>query len=744
MAPLGAPHDLLARALALVVLTGGALAGLALLVRRERQPAAGPAIVVGAAFAGIVAGALAVRLAGPGALVWLLLASLAGLALRRAERPPTDELSEETGPVRQAVRAGQALAATLAALAAGALLHAQQAAEAVQARFPAADGALGAILAFGTAACLLGLGRAGERAAQLLARLGLVALALFVGFALAFLAGERAAAVVAVRDALDQAFTPAAAAGGLLGAAAHGVLRAAVAGATGGLGHAFRGSLGSGLLAGGLALLAGLAVLVGEGARAPLVVGRDLVPLEPNLRAGLLPSDYGQMIAVSPTAGFQDGQRYPVVLRSDPRGHRVGQLFREENIVAVPAWDVLRDVDTVILRDKHPDRADNPGFDLRIAVTREVVDTHRGPYLKLTPVDGDLNFRQLMAARGLDGPYLEFADYPFVAGVARGFQMKSGERQSLYEEPRVSGTKPNPTLRELVTLNFAGPYPDRGEPRPPLALAAPPASGLQPGTLAHLRLEAPPRGLDLGFVNRLDELEAPPWQFLAACDTAVLRHKTDPALDREIRVTHRFAFGRLRFTSPDVDFAALATDYPEHTGPHLRPPAYRFTVEVHPGARLSPARPEEAPLIADASLALIPVHMQGAPTGNPGWGIYDPHPGEVLLTDMTGPYLDEDAAGPLVRAVARPWGEAHAAIVAGSLLLLALVGLAAWARAGSAAAERLLGPAVGPAFAFVFLVCTAVGPALAATPVLRLADVAVAVAVLLGVAGILTGLVRRT
>lgn len=746
MPPLGETHDLLARALALIVLTSGVLVTLALLVRRRpavqpatpaSEPAAGLGDLAGAGFAGVVAGALAVALGGAGALAWLLIAALLGGALKIGEVHGLRAMSDPPGPIRQALRGLHAAAAVVAALAAGALLHAQQAAEVARAAFPWSFAGLAAGLALGTGLCLLWISR--RPGSRVLVGAGLTALGFWVILTLWFLAGDRAAAVAAVQDAARLAGTGEAALGGLLGVVAQGVLRAAVAGSTGGLGQAappapWRGSM----IAGFVALLTGLAVhAAGVTARTP-VAERALVTLEPNLRTGLLPSEYGQMISVATDGPLAEGQRYPVVLRADPRGHRMGTLFRGENVVAVAVLDILRDVDTVILRDKDPERAKNPGFDLRISVNKEIVQTPRGPFYKLTPVDPDINIRQLLIARDMDGPFLGAHDYPYIASVVRGFQMTTGERLSLFEEPRARGTPADPTIRDLVALNYAGPYPDVGEPRPPQALVAPADSGLAPGTLAHLRLEAPPRGLDLGFVNRLDELEVPPWQFLAGCDTAVLRHKQDPSLDREIRVTHRLAFGRLRFSSPDVSFATLAADYPDHTGPHLRPPDYRFSAEVHTGARLPPGQP-------DASLALVPVHMHAEPTGNPGWGVYDPHPGEVLLTGMTGPYFDEAPTGSLVRALARRRGPEQASLAAICLLVLALAGLVAWARAGQRSAQRLFGPGVAPAFAVVFVACVALGPGLALVPVLRISDVAIAIAVSLGLAGLVARLpLRRT
>lgn len=747
MPTLGATHDLLARSLAILVLTGGVLVALAVVLLRRRGPAtADPSAsssesplegLAAAGFAGVVAGGLALVIGGAGSLVWLLLAALLGAVLQVGESRVRGAMSDPPGPIGQVVRAAHGAAAVIAGLAAGALLLAQQAAEAARAALPLSHAGLAAILSLGTGLALVTAALRPDRA-RLLPGAAAVALALYALFALAFLLGDRAAAGVAVQDALHLASSGEAALGGLLAVVAQGVVRAAAAGGVAGLGTTTltRPWLGP-LIVGATALLTGLVVhTAGVTARTP-VADRTLVALEPNLRTGLRPSDYGQMIGVSPDGQLDEGQRYPVVLRADPRGHRLGTLFEKDNIVAVPAWHVLRDVDTVILRDKHPERAKNPGFDLRIAVDRERIDTPRGPIFKLTPSDPDISIRQLLTARDLDGPFLNFADYPYVASVVRTYASTGGERLSLFEEPRSKDQPPDPTIRDLVTLNYAGPYPDRShEPRPPHALVAPQASGLVPDTIADLRLEAPPRGLDLGFVNRLDELEVPPWQFLAGCDTAVLRHKTDPALDIDVRVTSRVAFGRLRFSSPDVSFATLASEFPEHTGPHLRPPAYRFMAEVHTGARLPPE-------YADASLALVPVHMHDEPTGNPGWGIYDPHPGEVLLTGMTGPYLDEDAAGALVRALARRWGPEQGGVVALCLLVLALAGLSAWARAGQRSAQRMFGPAVGPAFALVFVACVALGPGLALAPVLRIADIAVAVAVSLALVGLVSRLPLR-
>ena len=745
-ATLGGAHDLLARALVFVVLTAGGLAALAALLARRAPPVRPDAPVadphfphpaLAGGFAGVIAGLLAVALGGAGALPWLALACLAGAAIEHAEsrllvrlypRLGRTNLASRAGPAEQVLAIGHTLAATVAALAAGALLHAQQAAEAVRAATPVAGWAVGLGLAALAAAAFV---RSGRGLGRWLGPLALVALGVHVALMILLLAGGGSSAVLS--DMFSQALGGEAAFAGAIAAAAQGVLRAGVAGATGGLGHAAappQRAWTAPLVTAAVALLTGLAALPGLTTR-EAIAGRELAPLERHLRGGLAPSDYGQLIVVPPDAGLEEGKRYPMVLRADPRGHLYGEVFRDENIVAAPAWEFTRTVDTIILRDKDPVRGKNPGFDLRIPARRELVETRVGPFLKLHPIDPTVNLRQLMVSRDLEGPFLNVDDFHFVAGVARGFQMGSGDRLSMFEEPRPADAPKNPALRDFVAFNYTGPFFDRGAPPAPLALPVPAESGLEVGSLVDLRLDAPGRGLELGFVNRLGQLEVPPWDFLAACDTAVLRHKDDPAQDRTIAVRSALASGRLRFTSPDLDLTQLASEWPEHTGPHLRPPSYEFTAEVHRGARL----PAEQ---AETHLAVVPVHHDAAPTGNPGPGIYHPHPGEVLITGMQGPFIAEDASGTLVRGLARRLGPTAAGLGAAALVLLALAGLVQWLRAGLRSASLLLGPAPGIGVGLLFLVCVALGPWLGLPPLLRVADAAAALAVLLGLSRLLT------
>ncbi len=285
-----------------------------------------------------------------------------------------------------------------------------------------------------------------------------------------------------------------------------------------------------------------------------------------------------------------------------------------------------------------------------------------------------------------------------------------------------------------MTFDYYGPFLNSGEPPPPDALAAPIRTDVNVGDRVRLRLDAPARGLDLGFVNRLGELEVPAWDLLQAASFAVLRHRSDPAQDIRVAVRSRVAFGRLRFTSPDLSFEDLATSHPEHTGPFLQPPDYHFAVEARQGTRL-PGK-----LAADHQ-AWVPLHPQPTAIGNPGTSVYTPHPGEVLLTDMAGPFFDEHALGPLVRATQSRLGPAAAVTTVVALVLLALAGLLQWLHAGRAAAHHIFGAGTG--VTVIFLAAATLGPSLSLATVLPIAEVAIGIAVVLGLTRLLAGLPRR-
>jgi Na+/alanine symporter len=128
--------------------------------------------------------------------------------------------------------------------------------------------------------------------------------------------------------------------------------------------------------------------------------------------------------------------------------------------------------------------------------------------------------------------------------------------------------------------------------------------------------------------------------------------------------------------------------------------------------------------------------------GNPGVTTYDPHPGEVLLTGMTGPFLAPEAAGTLVTALGHRFGPLTAAVGAAALLMLALASLVRWFAVGLRSARNLFGTAPEFGFGLAFLVCVALGPALGLPQLLRVVDATAALAVLLGLTRLIARLPR--
>lgn len=684
------PLDLLA----LILLAALAAAGVAGAFFGRRDDAIGGAALAGVGFASVGGAAVAVTLGGPGAIPWWWLAGLlafGALSSSAASGPAPASGSEDMSPGSSRLGAASALVGLLAALSAGALLHARQAAEVLRDGLGLGVRVAGPLLA----ALLLALALAAPARARALAVVGLVGFGLL---AAAAVLADPAAAQAGLADMLRDAGGGEAAAAGLLAAVAQAVLWATLATGAGFAAAEGRRDRLAGPVSALVATLSALLVAAG-GPRAPLAEPTP-AELERFLGAGLQPSEYGQTVVLAPDAKLEPGKKYPVVLRADPRGHKTGDLLGADNIVALQAWAVAEDVDAIVLRDTDPERAKNPGFDVHIPCVREIVETRIGNIIKLRPRDPHLNIFQLMRARDLDGPYVRLRDYHFEAAVRRGIQ----DQVLLYEEPRAKGGPKNPNLRDLIAMGYAGPYLDGGgaTEAPPLALVGAAGFAPAPGERLHLRLDAPARGLALGFVNRLGELEVPAWDFLAGATVAVLRHETDPALDRTIPVVNRLAFGRLRFSSsdPSLAFDDLSA-HPGYSGPHLVPPSYRFDVEVRSGARL----PAEW---ADRR-ALVSLGAAARPGGNPGVSVYTPHPAEVLLAGMAGPVRDQFGAAQALPGLAARLGKAGAGAAAGLLGLLAVCGLSFWLRCGQRWARRSFGGGEA-GVSLVFFACVVAGP----------------------------------
>jgi Na+/alanine symporter len=742
--------------------------GRALRRRADEVPVLRGTMAASAGLASIVGAALAIELGGPGALPWMWIVTFLGIGVVWAEvRLAARTRGHDRGgilrasPMRAMARglgnAGVVLAAlygialAIAAIGVGALLHGQQ----VGALFGALTGAepalVAALLALLAAPLILS---AGTRFAPKLRHLCLTALPALVGLyvlvSLAALLGDLTATKAALDGALAAAFSGGAAlggaAGGTVAALTHAVLRTTMTGP--GLGvaalapevarakdpddAATRAMLGPALAAGVVGTLTAL-TLLSLGPRADATVAeRQLVYLETHQSRALLPSERGQTIVLPEPENtpLAEGELYALVLRSSPRGHKVGKIFEDQNLIAVPAWEITANVDRVLFHDRDPERRDNAGYDITVPVTREVIETRAGPWLKLAPVDPKVNLRALVNSRGLDGPFLPLDDFRFVGAVERAISghPKFGEHLSLYE-PERDDRPLNPTLREILELGFRGPY--TGVDEEPLPPALPSAPGFLPevGSIVRLRFEPPARGLDIGFINRAKELETPDWDFLAAAHTVVLRHPEDPALDIEIPVVARRDRGRLRFTTatPGFGFDAMQT-MTSHEGPYLLPEAVDLSFEVRSDARL-PAR-------FKGRRALIQL---------PDADGRGPDLRALLRSEMSSPRLAIDGASGLAPAWRRGLGSAGAiGSWAGALaaFALALVGAFAWASAGAAGLRRTFGAGAGFFYRLAFVGLCAVGGTLSLADVLRITDLSIVLAAELQLVGLIALLPR--
>ncbi len=581
-----------------------------------------------AGVASIVGAALAIEVGGPGALPWMWLVTFLGMGLvwasttaaLRSRGHDRDGLLRAS-PIRamQAGLAGAgaalsvayALALALAAAGVGALLHGQQVSALFYDLAGAPKGAIAGALALLAAPLILSpQTRFGARIRHLSLRLLPLLLMVYVGIALATLVGD----VEGTRAALDLALSAAfsdetlssdalagGASGGALAALTHAVLRTTMTGPglgvaafTPELAHArdverssARAMLAPLLGAGLVGSLTALTLLTHGGDRGA-VAERELVFLEAHQSRALLPSERGQTVVLpeEENTPLEEGNLYAMVLRANPRGHKVGRLLEQDNIVVVPSWRITEATDTLILRDGDPTRRDNAGYDVIVPCTRELVDTRAGTFLKLAPKDPELNLRALMNSRNLEGPYVGLGDFHFVGAVERAISghPRFGEHLALYQ-PESDEAPVDPSLRDILQMGYRGPYVDSDEEPLPPALVG--AEGFLPevGSVLHLRMEPPKRGLDLGFINRAKELETPAWDMLAAAKSVVLRRpepgRRDP--DRRPRAPRPPALQhrRLRLllrgdADHDLPRGALhPAGAPRHhgRGPQRRPPA---------------------------------------------------------------------------------------------------------------------------------------------------------------------------
>lgn len=745
-----------------VIQIRGLPAALSALRRREGM---GPnTALASSAGMGAVAGtAIAVSLGGPGAVLWMLVAAILGMGVHfaeavlgakaRAEDPDAD--FDPAAHVRPAPGGGALapiylLLLCTAAVLAGGAFQVQQGAAALQTSLgiPATAGVVGLLVLAGPFVFV----------PRLRDRLGAVVPAMIIVYVLVVLtvlASDTAATATALAAVFGGAATTGAAGGGAAGgltwlAIRHGVMRATFIGESG-LGTAAAWADGPPRTAGLRAMLVPLVstavlgtltglVVVAQGTGDDAVVAsRELRPLELPYSRGLRPSARGQTIVLPEDAEMEAGKRYPMVLRSNPRGHAFARLVPEENAIIMPNFQVAEGTDTVVFRETNKFRRDNPGWDVRVPCNRELVDVGNGATLvKLTPKDPSIDLRQLKSRRKLSEPHVVVDDFTFEGSVSTAVSPDPniGEHLAMFEL-REDDAPLNPKLREFFSMGYRGPYPVGESVRPPWALAAEEGFLPEVGEVVQLELRANPRGAFRARIDHAGLLEMPPWDFLGRVKEVVVRHNDDPSKDLRIPVTVALDRGRYRLSSTEMpDFRALEEKTGYEPVPYVLAPTYEFDAEVRSDERLA-ARYK-------GRRALVPLHEQPEPLGPPETLPYRPHPGEVMFSEMPGPFVRTGEGGQLVvAAVDRSAGILGRVGIALAVVLLVLTTVVAWSEAGARAAASLFGTWAGTPFKALALgVSAAAALSTGALELLDLADGAVGALALVGGLAVLLGLPR--
>jgi Na+/alanine symporter len=451
--------------------------------------------------------------------------------------------------------------------------------------------------------------------------------------------------------------------------------------------------------------------------------------------------------ATDDSEGLLENYVYPMVMRSSPRGTKTS-VREGQNTIILPFAEETQVIRELVYRDRDPELAQNPAYDLRIPVENEVIGAVDRKFVRLRPSDGDVDLYRLSKVR--DGPYVVYGDFHFDARVVKMFQNRWGLHHALIEaEP--DNARPLSLRTAIASGAFRGPYFDNGEARPPLAMVA--REGFEAPIGARLELEyrPPARGMEIGKLSSSGELVTPPWSFLADTKFAVIRHKTDPTQDMLIPVSSKLVDGKLRFISERRDIAdfAKADRWAAYTGPYLMPPPYRFEVEVHSGVRfpasnayLSRLGLERSSLSGPLSerRTLVAVHPQNEPMGSHG-ELYEPHPAEVAPF-MDGPWVTGEGLARVGWAARMSARRGTDLLLAISVLILALTTMIAWSGYGARAADFVFGHGGGVGFRIVFLLAGLSGAVLTVLPILKLADYAMLALVILNGLGLLILMIR--
>lgn len=703
----------------------------------------------------ITAAGLAVTTGGPGALVWMWIATAVGLALPFGEAALAARThGEHRGIfVKAAAPFGSVLGSLFivglvaAGVAAGGLFQGHEVAEVLRLTLRTTP-AVGAGLAAAFAGAIVFV-PAVRRFAFIYAVP--MAIALWVSTTLGAALEDPLVLELALGDAWNQAFGLSAAATGTgSGAVAalvhHGVLRTVMATelgtGTAAMSYAeareSSNSAAKALPAGAAAMLVPLVTsaliatttalaMLGASAEPDVIIEPRLVPLERHQSRGLRPStQVGQTVVLPVETPLEAGKFYSMRVRSSPRGHRFARLMREDNSVILPAWATTSSTDTVVFRSKNPELAKRAAWDVRVPCEREVLESPgSASILKLTPKEEGVDFGKVIAYFELDPqPYVLMDDFDFVGAVDRATSPdpELGEHLALFER-KTKDRANNPKLHEFFRGGYRGPYAADDGPRPPWGFVTTPAFTPPEGGTLDLEFRADPRGNALVSINRVGGVEGPPWDLLLEAKTLILRHATDPEQDIRIPVTTKLDRYRVRFVALDTEWEDFrkVTQMEDYSGPYVVIPDYRFSAEVHGDERLNPK--------LAGRRTIVPVHEHGEISGPLVDTPYRPHPGELLESGVAGPFMHREGIGQIAARVHRyapSWGGTVFAIVA---FILGSTTIAAWSlyvRRGLTASGLT---SLAMPLSVVVLIAGAGGAFVAADAVLHWAELAYGIAV---------------
>ncbi len=663
----------------------------------------GPAILVAtsASLTTITAAVMAVTLAGPGALVWMWIAGLLGMGLHFGEA----KLARQAAAQGKPALSGWATVGLLGvALLGGGLWQGSQASVVLEA-------SLGLPAVFGAAAVAviaLAASRIPSVTTVVIRWLPLLGLTAFVAVFVGTVSGDPFALKLALGDAVNEAFGLQSATAGTVGGAlsvliAHGMMRAVCA-ADIGVGAAAAAvthndealapdDAGASvmvvptLVVGLLATMAGLAVV--SSVPEPPIAADRLYPLErPDSRGLRASKQVGQTVVLTADTPMEKGREYAMMLRADPRGHKMAKLLDRENAVILPNWAVSAKVDTVIFRARDPRRARQASWDMTVPCKRELFGGEGADqFVRLTPKDPELVFSKFASFHELDpAPYVNVGDFKFVGSVALANSPDEdlGEHLAMFEY-RGEDSAFNPRLHEFFRNQYSGPFVDADGEVPPVAFAAAEGFDAELGSKLSVEFRADPRGIDILRVNRVGTLEAPPWNSLLDLQEIIIRHADGPNSDIRVPVAARLDDKRIRIDVLDPaweDLRKVAQD-DKLSGPYAVLADVPFALEVHGGSRLPPA--------AESRRSLVPLHDDPRPRGPQERELYEPHPTELIAAGFSPPYRPRADVRALVRQVQdrQPsWGGQLFGIAA---LFLAASTTLGWALLAREPARRLLG-----------------------------------------------------